>query len=64
MMFLFPYARELAAFVTARQYAEPVKSILDNLRDEISAPHASVSDLINVLFTFMDEDRNRRRSKP
>ncbi|EIM37274.1 2,3-diketo-5-methylthio-1-phosphopentane phosphatase [Enterobacter cloacae subsp. cloacae GS1] len=55
---LFPYARErLAAFVTAQQYAEPVKSILDNLRDEISAPHASVSDLINVLFTFMDEDR-------
>ncbi|MDU3928933.1 MAG: acireductone synthase, partial [Enterobacter asburiae] len=32
---LFPYARErLAAFVTAQQYAEPVKSILDNLRDE------------------------------
>ena len=55
---LFPYARErLAAFVTAQQYAEPVKSILDNLRDEISTPHASVSDLINVLFTFMDEDR-------
>ena len=55
---LFPYARErLAAFVTAQQYAEPVKSILDNLRDEIDAPHASVSDLIETLFTFMDEDR-------
>ena len=55
---LFPYARErLAAFVTAQQYAEPVKSILDNLRDEIDTPHASVSDLIETLFTFMDEDR-------
>lgn len=55
---LFPYARErLSAFVTAQQYAEPVKSILDNLRDEINHPHASVSDLIDTLFTFMDEDR-------
>ena len=55
---LFPYARErLAAFVTAQQYAEPVKSILDNLRDEIGNPHASVSELIEALFAFMDEDR-------
>jgi len=55
---LFPYARErLAAFVTAQQYAEPVKSILDNLRDEIGHPHASVSELIDALFAFMDEDR-------
>lgn len=55
---LFPYARErLAAFVTAQQYAEPVKSILDNLRDEIGNPHASVSELIDALFAFMDEDR-------
>ena len=55
---LFPYARErLAAFVTAQQYAEPVKSILDNLRDEIDNPHASVSELIEALFAFMDEDR-------
>lgn len=36
---LFPYARErLAGFVTAQQYAEPVKTILDNLRHEIAAP--------------------------
>lgn len=55
---LFPYARErLAAFVTAQQYAEPVTSILDNLRDEIGSPHASVSELIDALFAFMDEDR-------
>ena len=55
---LFPYARErLAAFVTARQYAEPVKSILDNLRNEIARPDASTAELIETLFTFMDEDR-------
>jgi len=55
---LFPYARErLAAFVTAQQYAEPVKSILDNLRDEISNPHATSGQLIDALFAFMDEDR-------
>jgi enolase-phosphatase E1 len=36
---LFPYARErLAGFVTAQQYAEPVKTILDNLRRETDAP--------------------------
>ncbi len=55
---LSPYARErLAAFVTAQQYAEPVKSILDNLRDEIAAPHATIGELVDALFTFMDEDR-------
>jgi enolase-phosphatase E1 len=55
---LFPYARErLAAFVTAQQYAEPVKSILDNLRDEIAAPHATTGELVDALFSFMDEDR-------
>ena len=46
---LFPYARErLVAFVTARQYAEPVKSILDNLRNEIARPDASTAELITV----------------
>ncbi len=36
---LFPYARErLAGFVTAQQHAEPVKTILDNLRRETDAP--------------------------
>jgi len=55
---LFPYARErLAAFVSAQQYAEPVNTILDNLREEIAQPQASTSDLIATLFTFMDEDR-------
>lgn len=55
---LFPYARErLTAFVAAQQYAEPVKSILDNLRDEIGAPQASASELTDALLQFMDEDR-------
>ena len=55
---LFPYARErLEAFVTAQQYAEPVKSILDNLRDEIARPDATSAELIETLFSFMDEDR-------
>ena len=36
---LFPYARErLAGFVTAQQHAEPVKTILDNLRRETEGP--------------------------
>ena len=55
---LFPYARErLAAFVTSQQFAEPVKSILDNLRAEIDSPEATTQELIDTLFTFMDEDR-------
>jgi len=55
---LFPYARErLAAFVTAQQFAEPVISILNNLRGEIDNPEASTPALINALFAFMDEDR-------
>ena len=55
---LFPYARErLAAFVTAQQYAEPVKTILDNLRTEIGNPAASAAELIDTLLAFMDEDR-------
>ncbi|MDX6018733.1 acireductone synthase [Scandinavium sp. V105_16] len=55
---LFPYARErLAAFITAQQFADPVKSILDNLREEIAQPNASPAELTQTLFTFMDEDR-------
>ncbi|WP_336998301.1 acireductone synthase [Leclercia sp. M50] len=55
---LFPYARErLAAFINAQQYAEPVNTILDNLREEIARPQASTRDLIETLFTFMDDDR-------
>lgn len=55
---LFPYARErLAAFVTSQQFAEPVKSILDNLRAEIDNPEATTPELIDTLFAFMDEDR-------
>ena len=55
---LFPYARErLAGFVTAQQHAEPVRTILDNLRRETDSPAASTADLIATLFAFMDEDR-------
>lgn len=55
---LFPYARErLAAFVTSQQFAEPVKSILDNLRGEIDSPEATTAELIDTLFVFMDQDR-------
>jgi len=55
---LFPYARErLAAFVSAQQYAEPVNTILDNLREETGEPQASTQELITTLFAFMDEDR-------
>lgn len=54
---LFPYARErLAGFVTAQQHAEPVRTILDNLRRD-RLPAASTADLIATLFAFMDEDR-------
>ena len=55
---LFPYARErLAAFVTSQQFAEPVTSILDNLRGEIDNPEATTPELIDTLFAFMDQDR-------
>ncbi|WP_318372239.1 acireductone synthase [Enterobacter sp.] len=55
---LFPYARErLAAFITAQQYADPVNTILDNLRAEIGQPDATAAQLTQTLFTFMDEDR-------
>lgn len=55
---LFPYARErLAAFVNAQQSVDPVKSILDNLREEIAQPLATVDELTQTLFAFMDEDR-------
>lgn len=55
---LFPYARaRLAAFVTAQQYAEPVSSILDNLREETGQADASTAQLVETLFAFMDEDR-------
>lgn len=55
---LFPYARErIAAFVNAQQFSEPVKTLLENLREEIGAPQASTDELIQTLFQFMDEDR-------
>ncbi|XUA18166.1 acireductone synthase [Citrobacter sp. OP27] len=55
---LFPYARaRLAAFIRAQSCAEPVKSILDNLREEIAQPNATADELTQALFAFMDEDR-------
>jgi enolase-phosphatase E1 len=55
---LFPYARErLPAFLNAQQYIEPVKTILDNLREEIAQPDATTADLLDTLVQFMDEDR-------
>lgn len=55
---LFPYARErLPAFLNAQQYIEPVKTILDNLREEIAQPEATTADLLDTLVQFMDEDR-------
>ena len=55
---LFPYARErLPAFLNAQQYIEPVKTILDNLREEIAQPDATTADLLDALLQFIDEDR-------
>jgi len=55
---LFPYAREnLAAFIAAFQHREDVAAALNDLRDEIAQPQATIEDLITVLFQFMDEDR-------
>ncbi|HBV39422.1 MAG TPA: acireductone synthase [Erwinia sp.] len=55
---LFPYARQnLAAFMTAFQHREEVAQVLNDLREEIAQPQATVEDLITVLFGFMDEDR-------
>lgn len=55
---LFPYARErLPAFLNAQQYIEPVKTILDNVREEIAQPDATTADLLDTLLQFMDEDR-------
>lgn len=55
---LFPYARErLAAFVREHQHEETVAAILNNLRAEIDEPQADIDRLIEVLFSFMNEDR-------
>jgi enolase-phosphatase E1 len=55
---LFPYARErLAAFARAHQHEEAVAAILDGLRAEIDEPQAGIDRLIDVLLSFMNEDR-------
>ncbi|KGT86640.1 haloacid dehalogenase [Erwinia typographi] len=55
---LFPYARQnLAAYIAGFQHREDVAKALNDLREEIAQPHATVEDLITVLFGFMDEDR-------
>lgn len=55
---LFPYARErLERFIRSGEKREPVNLLLNELRGEIHAPAASVDQLIETLFKFMDEDR-------
>ena len=55
---LFPYARErLAHYLRAGEHREPVNVLLNELRGEIHAPAASVDELIETLYKFMDEDR-------
>ncbi|NCH74007.1 acireductone synthase [Cronobacter sakazakii] len=55
---LFPYARErLERFIRSGEQREPVNLLLNELRGEIHAPAASVDQLIETLFKFMDEDR-------
>lgn len=55
---LFPYARQhLAAYITENQQQQAVSTTLNDLREEIAQPDASLDDLIGTLFTFMDEDR-------
>ncbi|MBS0848997.1 acireductone synthase [Citrobacter sp. JGM124] len=53
---LFPYARQrMASFVRDNQ--QDIQDILNQLRAEIDEPQADAERLIDVLFTFMDEDR-------
>ncbi|ALB71490.1 acireductone synthase [Cronobacter muytjensii] len=55
---LFPYARErLERFIRSGEQREPVNLLLNELRGEIHQPAASVDQLIDTLFKFMDEDR-------
>lgn len=53
---LFPYARErLANFV--RENQNDIQDILNNLRAEVDESQAETERLIDILFSFMDEDR-------
>lgn len=55
---LFPYAREnLPSFIIGNQQQPAVAQALDQLRAEVERPGATVQELIDVLFGFMDEDR-------
>lgn len=55
---LFPYARErLASYVREHQHEEDMKAVLADLRSEIQAPQADISQLTETLFDFMDKDR-------
>ncbi|EOC0106890.1 acireductone synthase [Cronobacter dublinensis] len=54
---LFPYARErLERFIRSGEHREPVNLLLNELRGEIHQPAASVDQLLETLFKFMDED--------
>lgn len=55
---LFPYARErIAGYVREHRSDEQVRSLLDDLRDQIGAPEADVDQLIATLLEWIDEDR-------
>ncbi len=55
---LFPMARQrMAEFVSQQQSREPVRSLLDDLRQEINQPEASTDQLVATLEDFMAQDR-------
>lgn len=55
---LFPYARQhLQSFIVQNQQQPAVSSTLNDLRQEIAQPEASIGQLTETLFSFMDEDR-------
>lgn len=55
---LFPFARErLAGFVREHQQQARIQAIMVDLRTEIEEPQADTERLIEILFSFMDQDR-------
>lgn len=55
---LFPYARQhLAAYIAQHQHQQAVSALLNDLRSEIAQPAATPEQLVDILFSFMDQDR-------
>ncbi|MFS2222235.1 acireductone synthase [Pantoea sp. B65] len=55
---LFPYARQhLAAYIAQHQHQQAVSAVLNDLRSEIAQPAATPEQLVDILFSFMDQDR-------